>query len=47
MDAKEENSIKEAELEKDGKWGPRFVFQLKTIGNVVTVEGQLDVSYDW
>ncbi len=38
--------VEEVELRKDGKGGPRFVFQLKPIGDVVTVEGQLDFSYD-
>ena len=30
-------AVKEVELEKDGKWGPRFVIQLKPIGKVVTL----------
>ena len=36
MVTKEGKSVKEVELKKYGKWEPRFVFQLKPIGKVVS-----------
>ena len=37
--------FKEVELEKYGHWGPRFVFYIKQISEVLSVESKLENDF--
>jgi hypothetical protein len=41
MVVKDGSSWKEVKLEKDGKWGPKSVFSIKSMSDVISVEGEL------
>ena len=39
--------MKEVELEKNGEWGPKSVFGVRHVGDIVRVEGELGDAFDW
>ena len=41
------SEVKEVDLEKGGKWGPKFVFSMTYVGDIVRIERKLGSSYDW
>jgi hypothetical protein len=41
MVKKEGSSWADVELVKDGDWGPKFVFSIKSMCEIVSVEGEL------
>ncbi len=41
------SQMKEVGLEKGGEWGPKFVFSMRYVGDIVRIEGKLGSSYDW
>jgi hypothetical protein len=45
MVIKDGSSWKEIELVKDGKWSPKSVFSIKSMSDVVSVEGELTSGF--
>ncbi len=45
MVSKVDGEFKEVDLEKDGEWGPKCVFAIKTIRDIVSVEGELGATF--
>ena len=41
------SEMKEVELEKGGEWGPKFVFYMTYVRDIMRIEGTLGSSYDW
>ncbi len=40
------SEMKEVDLEKGEKWGPKFVFSMRYVGDIMRIEGKLGSSYD-
>jgi hypothetical protein len=36
---------REVELEKDGNWGPKFVFSIKSMSEIVSVDGDFTAGF--
>ena len=47
MMQKDGEEVKEVELEKDGHWGPRSVYCIKHMSEIVSVESDLNAVLDW
>ena len=47
MMQKDGDEMKEVELEKDGHWGPRSVYCIKHMSEIVSVESELNEVLDW
>ena len=47
MVQKEGIKIKEVDLEKDGNWGPKCVYCIKHMSEIVSVESELEGQFQW
>ena len=47
MVQKEGSKIKEVDLEKDGNWGPKYVYCTKHMSEIVSVEYKLESQFQW
>ena len=45
MVVKDSSKWKEIELEKNRNWGPKFVFSIKSMSEVVSVDGELNAGF--
>ncbi len=45
MLGKMDGKCKELDLEKDGEWDPKCVFAIKTIRDIISVEGEPSASF--
>jgi hypothetical protein len=45
MVVKDGSRWREVELEEDGKWGPKFVFSIKSMSEIVRVDGDLTAGF--
>ncbi len=42
-----DRDLREVDLEKDGKWGLKFVYCIKYLGDIVSVESDLESNTYW
>ena len=47
MVEKDGAEIREIDLEKNGKWGPKFVFCTKLMADIDSVESELESRFQW
>ena len=45
MVVKDGNRIKEVDLEKDGQWGPKYVFSIRPMMQIESIEGELSSGF--
>jgi hypothetical protein len=41
------NEVREVDLEKDGDWGPKSIYSMRYVGDIVSIEGELGNAYSW
>jgi hypothetical protein len=45
MVVKDGHPIKEVDLEKDGRWGPKYVFSIRPLTQIESIEGELSSGF--